>query len=139
MVNFEEVIKDWLLAKDPLKTALTGTEDPPIIRIFTPIPFKTFKNNVGAAIEFVRTGWAAHTTGAIHMPVFTFKCYGGDALAKSASDVGRLLYDRINHANGAVASGRIVTAEVAGGGGLVKQPDTKFWADISIYKILIEG
>lgn len=139
MVNFEEVIKDWLLAEDPLQTALTGTEDPAIIRVFTPIPGKTFKNNVGAAISFSRQGWTAHATGAIHRPVYVFRCYGGDEKAKSATDVGRLLFDRLHHADGAVASGRIVTAEVAGGGGLVKEPDTKFWADISIYEILIEG
>lgn len=132
MVEFTQVIYEWLTASSPLATEIAG-------RAWSPRVPKDFKNDAGGAIEYFRTGWAAHTTGAIHMPVFTFKCYGGDALAKSAGDVGRLLYDRINHADGAVASGRIVTAEVAGGGGLVQEPDTNFWADISIYEILIEG
>lgn len=132
MVNLEEVIKDWLIDQDPLQTALSG-------RVFTPIPTKVFKNDVGASIIFFRQGWNVHPTGAIHRPVYVFRCYGGDALAKSAADVGRLLFDRLHHADGAVTSGRIVTAEVAGGGGLVKEPDTKFWADISSYEILIEG
>lgn len=132
MVNLEEVVKDWLIDQDPLQTALGG-------RIFTPIMPKNFENDEGGAIEFFRQGWSVHSTGAIHTPVFVFKCYGGDETAKAAADIGRLLFDRMHHADGAVTAGRIVTAEVAGGGGLVKQPDTKFWADISIYEILIEG
>lgn len=132
MVELTQVIYEWLTAASTLQTEIAG-------RAWTPMPPKDFKNDAGGSIAFSRQGWSVHVTGAIHRPVYVFRCYGGDALAKSASDVGRLLFDRLHHADGAVAAGRIVTAEVAGGGGIVKEPDTNFWADISIYEILIEG
>lgn len=132
MVELQQVVYDWLTEASTLQTEIAG-------RAWTPVPPKDFKNDAGGSIVFFRQGWNVHPTGAIHTPVYVFRCYGGNALAKSAGDVGRLLFDRLHHADGAVASGRIVTAEVAGGGGLVKEPDTKFWADISSYAILIEG
>ncbi len=133
MVNLEEVITEWLITAGPLQTEIDS-------RIFTGIMPKDFKNDSGGgAILFFRQGWKVHPTGAMHIPVYVFRCYGGDGTGKAAIDVGRLLFDRLHHADGAVTSGRIVTAEVAGGGGLVKEPDTNFWADISSYEILIEG
>ena len=80
-----------------------------------------------------------HVSGAIHSPVYVFKCYGGSDSDGDARNIGRLLYDRLFGADGATASGQMITAEVAGGGGIVKEPGTKFWADISIYQILIAG
>ena len=129
MTDLEKGVWEWCTAASPLQTEISG-------RMWTPIAHQKFKNDSGkGSIVFHKQNSRTHPTGAMHSPVYVFKCYGGTDDPDDARKVSRLLYDRIHHANGATDSGRIVTAEVVGGGGVQKEPDTKFWTDISIYQI----
>ncbi len=133
MVSLAEIVKEYLTASSPLATEISG-------RIWTPISPKNFKNDSGnGSIVWTQQDIASHPTGATHSPLYAFKCYGGTEKAKAAETVGGLLFDRLNHADEAVASGRIMTANVAGGGGLTKEQDTKFWVHTTLYQLLIEG
>lgn len=133
MVSLAKIVKEYLTASSPLATEISG-------RIWTPIPSKKFKNDSGnGSIVWGQQDIDSHTTGATHSPLYAFKCYGGTEKAKDAETVSRLLFDRLNHADEAVASGRIMTAEVAGGGGLAKEPGTNFWVHITLYQLLVEG
>ena len=138
MTNLEKIVHEWCTAASPFQTEISG-------RMWTPIAPQDFKNDSGSgSIVYHRQTLKTHVSGAIHFPIYVFKCYGGIGsdeanAASAAADVGRLLYDRIHGARGTTTSGRMITAEVAGGGGIGKEPDTGFWVDISSYQILIEG
>ena len=129
MTNLEKIVHEWCTAASPFQTEISG-------RMWTPIAPQDFKNDSGSgSIVYHRQTLKTHVSGAIHFPIYVFKCYGGTDKAAAASTVGRLLYDRIHGARGTTTSGRMLTAEVAGGMGITKEHDAGFWVDVSSYQM----
>lgn len=131
MTDTSQVIFEWLTAASALQDSIAS-------QCWTPIAPKGWKGD-SAAIVFTEQGPSSHASGATHTATFTFKCYGGTADPTDARTVAGLLWDRLHHANfTATAAGRIMSAQLTGGGGTTTEPDTGFPVYFASYQVTIE-
>ena len=127
MIDRISTMYEFLTASSPLASQV-GTN------VWSPIAKKKWDGSQ-KAIVFHQDSSDSHLTGATNSATFVFKCYGGDSTYKSARDIFRLLYDRLQMASETVASGTIIQAQLLSDFVLPPEPETNYKAHTARFSV----